>query len=163
MQFGMMTPVEPTPRERTPWASALHIGWRAWSIGIGAAVVSAAAIAVPTRLVSNPWFTRMTPTRPQDYAFLVLSAVLLGATIAVTGRARGILGRGPVAGGLGTFVAVGCPVCNKAVVMLLGVGGATTWFAPLQPVIAVIALVVLFAAFRAGVRSLATGSCPAPT
>ena len=89
----------------------------------------------------------------------MLSSLLLGATVAVT-RGGGVVGGRSLAGGFGTFLAVGCPVCNKLVVMLLGVGGAMTWFAPLQPVIAVLALIILFGALRAGVRSLTAASCP---
>ncbi|MFP5579461.1 MAG: hypothetical protein ACLGIZ_14710, partial [Acidimicrobiia bacterium] len=37
------------------------------------------------------------------------------------------------AGGLLTFFAVGCPVCNKVVLVALGSAGALTWFEPVQP------------------------------
>jgi len=37
---------------------------------------------------------------------------------------------------LATF-AIGCPICNKLVVALLGVSGALTCWAPLQPLIGV--------------------------
>jgi hypothetical protein len=37
------------------------------------------------------------------------------------------------AGTLLSFFSVGCPVCNKVVVLLLGVGGAMTLFNPLRP------------------------------
>ena len=40
-------------------------------------------IAIPTRLVPNGFFSRMTPTRPQDYVFLAISASLLGLTLAL--------------------------------------------------------------------------------
>ncbi len=46
-------------------------------------------------------------------------------------------------GGLLAFFAVGCPVCNKLVLMALGASGAMTWFAPLQPFLAVTSLVLL--------------------
>jgi hypothetical protein len=38
-------------------------------------------------------------------------------------------------GGVAAFLAIGCPICNKVVVATLGVSGAMTVFAPLQPVI----------------------------
>jgi hypothetical protein len=44
--------------------------------------------------------------------------------------------------------------------MLLGTGGAMTWFAPLQPVIAVMGVLILATALRSGVRSLQLTSCP---
>lgn len=69
-------------------------------------------------------------------------------------RAAGHAGTDPparlagVAGLLG-FFAVGCPVCNKLVVVALGTTGALQWFAPLQPVLAVASVVALAVALRA--------------
>jgi hypothetical protein len=51
-------------------------------------------------------------------------------------------------GGLLTAFAVGCPVCNKLVVATLGVSGAMTLWAPLQPVLAVLSIVGLGWALR---------------
>lgn len=144
---------------RTSWDVLRSLGWRSWVFGALAAGAAALAIAVPTRLVANPWFSRMTPTRPQDYVFLVVSSLLLGATLAV-GRHRTLSGASPLTGGVATYLAVGCPVCNKIVVMLLGSGGAMTWFAPLQPVIALVGVGVLVTALRSGIRSLQYPSCP---
>jgi hypothetical protein len=144
---------------QTTWSALRSIGWRPWAFGALTAAAIALVIAVPTRLVANPWFSRMTPTRPQDYVFLVVSSVLLAATLAV-GRHRTLSGARPLASGVATYLAVGCPVCNKVVVMLLGTGGAMTWFAPLQPVIAAMGVLILATALRSGVRSLQVTSCP---
>lgn len=121
-------------------------------------VLAGAAIAVPTRFVPNDLFRRMTPTRPQDYVFWVLGAALTGAVLGL----RRVGNRGDAAamsGGLGTFLAVGCPVCNKLVVALLGVGGATSVFAPLQPVIGLASLGLLVWALRSRLRDLSSSSC----
>ena len=134
------------------------IGWRSWAFGVACASVVALLIAVPTRLVPNPWFTRMTPTRTEDYLFLAASSTLLAATLAV-GRQRALSGARPITGGVATYLAVGGPVCNKIVVLLLGTGGALTWFAPLQPVIGLAGLAVLATALRSGLRSLDEPSC----
>lgn len=40
------------------------------------------------------------------------------------------------------WFAVGCPVCNKLALVALGYSGALTWFAPLQPLLAVTAVVL---------------------
>lgn len=143
----------------TTWSALRSLGWRSWLFGAVASGAAALLIAVPTRLVANPWFTRMTPTRPQDYVFLVVSSLLLGASLAV-GRHQRLSGTRPLAGGVATYLAVGCPVCNKIVVMLLGTGGAMTWFAPLQPLIAIAGVLVLAMALRSSVRSLQVTACP---
>lgn len=47
-----------------------------------------------------------------------------------------------MAGAFLAWFAVGCPVCNKFALLALGYSGAITWFAPFQPVLAVLALVL---------------------
>ena len=39
--------------------------------------------------------------------------------------------------------AVGCPVCNKPIVVLLGASGALELWAPLQPVLGAVTIVFL--------------------
>jgi hypothetical protein len=55
-------------------------------------------------------------------------------------------------GGLLSFFAVGCPVCNKLVVIALGTVGAREWFEPIQPYLAVASIVLIAAALRARLR-----------
>ncbi|MDN6605024.1 hypothetical protein [Brevibacterium sp.] len=69
-------------------------------------------------------------------------------------------GFGTVGGMLGWF-AVGCPVCNKIALLVLGYTGALTYFAPLQPVLAVLSVVLLLVAVV--VRLKGQFSCPVPT
>lgn len=145
-------------RSRTPWSRLSSIGVRAWIDGAAAAVASVVLIAVPTRLIPNPWFSRMTPTRPQDYLFLAISSSLVGASVAVA-RHAARANRSAVVGGFGTFIAVGCPVCNKLVITFLGTGAALSWFAPLQPVIAAASIGLVFAGFRRSVRAMEQPAC----
>lgn len=46
-------------------------------------------------------------------------------------------------GGLGAFLAIGCPVCNKVALILLGTSGALSVWAPLQPVLGAASLALL--------------------
>jgi len=116
-----------------------------------AAILSFAAvavIAVPTRLVPNDYFRRMTPTRPLDYVLLVLTAPLVGMTASIALRRRD--GREKAAAGSAfvTTLAVGCPICNRVVVALLGVSGALSIWAPLQPLLGFSAIAVLLYTLR---------------
>ena len=70
----------------------------------------------------------------------------------VEDMAKDPAGRLGVAAGLVTFFAVGCPVCNKLVLLALGASGAVTWFAPLQPILAVASVVVMAIALRLRLR-----------
>ncbi|WP_245178539.1 hypothetical protein [Streptomyces montanisoli] len=45
--------------------------------------------------------------------------------------------------GLLSAFAVGCPICNKLVVLAIGVSGALSYFAPVQPVLAVASVALL--------------------
>jgi hypothetical protein len=48
-------------------------------------------------------------------------------------------------GGIAAFFAIGCPICNKLVVAALGVSGALSIFAPLQPLIGAASVALLAA------------------
>ena len=64
------------------------------------------------------------------------------------------------AGGLLSFFAVGCPVCNKIVLLALGTAGARQWFEPFQPILAILSLALLSYALWSRLSS--TEACPIP-
>lgn len=113
--------------------------------GLGAAIATTLLIGIPTVLIPNPWFARTVAVRPQDYLFLAVTVVLtamLAASYALPAACP--LQEGKLAaGGLLSFIAVGCPVCNKVVVLALGASGAMSYFAPVQPLIALVSIALL--------------------
>lgn len=79
------------------------------------------------------------------------------ASAADEGRAS-VLG---YAGGLGAFLAIGCPVCNKVALVLLGASGALSIWAPLQPLLGLVSVALLAGALAWRLRMRALGSaCP---
>ncbi|MQA06883.1 MAG: hypothetical protein GEV07_30725 [Streptosporangiales bacterium] len=136
---------------------------RHWLIAAAGAVVAALVIGVPTGVVPTPLYTRMTPVLWWNYPVWAVSAVLTGLITGTYVRAssgsRPRQGRA-VAGGLLSVFAVGCPICNKLVVLALGTSGALSYFAPLQPVLALASLAVLAVALRQRLR--AQQACPVP-
>jgi len=117
---------------------------RAAAYALAGTVVTALVIAIPTAVLPNPLFTRMTPVRPLDYAFLAASAILSGLVLATYAAGAGDRCQTRAgAGGFLAFLAIGCPICNKIVVALLGVGGAFAYFEPLQPVLGLASVVLL--------------------
>lgn len=118
---------------------------RALLYGLLTGAFATLVIGIPTLIIPNHWFSRMVPVRPQDYVILgltVLLTALLGATYALPAACP--LQEGKLAGGgLLSFLAVGCPVCNKIVVLAIGMSGATSYFEPLQPLIALAGLALL--------------------
>ena len=124
------------------------------------------AIGVPTDVLPNPWFTRMTPVRPLDLVLWPLTSIVLGALLATfvlpgdASRSRSVsTGAG---GGLLSVFAIGCPVCNKLVVALLGLSGALTYFEPVQPVLGIAALALGVYGLRRRIRDLGR-PCPVPS
>lgn len=66
-----------------------------------------------------------------------------------------------LSGGLLSYLAVGCPICNKLVVLMLGTSGALTFFAPAQLYIGLASLALLGWTLRLRARAIA-GPCPIP-
>ena len=131
-----------------------------------ASALFALAVGVPTGLVPTAFFTRMTPVLWWNYAVWPVAAVLGGLVVATYIRRPGHTAprNGAAAasgGGLVTAFAVGCPVCNKPVVAVLGTSGAVTVWAPVQPVLAVLSIVGLVWALRRRLRS--EYACPVST
>jgi len=142
---------------------ARWFGPRAWLVSMVAALATLALIGLPTRLIPNPFFTRMTPTRPQDYVIWVATAALAGliaGTFVLSRRPSGQVRL--LSGGLLSFLAVGCPVCNKLVVLLLGTSGALGFFAPAQLYLGLGALAMLAVTLHLRVRALTRLSCDVP-
>ena len=137
--------------------------WRAarWGVAAGAALLTALAVGPPPAVIPNPPCARSGATPWWGYPVLALTAVLAGILLATyvrtgiradippdDGDGDGAPGRrrtsrlGTV-GGLLSFFAVGCPVCNKLVLLALGTSGAMNVWQPLQPLLAVASLVLL--------------------
>jgi hypothetical protein len=118
---------------------------------------------VPTGIIDTPFFVRMTPVEWWNYPFWLVSAVLVGLLTATyvsgpePGHAAGASGK-TLGGSLFSVFAIGCPICNKLVVLALGTGGAMTYFAPVQPVLGFLSVGLLLYALR--VRLAGERSCP---
>lgn len=142
--------------------SALRV-WppQRWMVAAAVAAAYVLAVGVPTDLVPNPVFGREIPPTWWSGPALAVSAVLTGL-LAGTYVAAGSLGpdaeaRRGVTGGFLNFFAVGCPVCNKAVLLALGSAAAVTWFEPLQPLLQLAAMGLL--AWAVDARLRASSAC----
>lgn len=113
-------------------------------IAVGVALFTLLVIAIPTDLIPNPVFGRQVEPTAWAWPVAILTAVLAGVLIALPRptSCRPATRTGIIGGGL-AYLAVGCPTCNHLVVLALGATGALTWFAPIQPYLALIALAIL--------------------
>lgn len=140
-------------------------GWpaRRWLLAALAAAASALAIGIPTGVVPTSFYSRMTPVVWWDYSFWAISALALGLIAATYVRlsTADTSGSGrAVSGGILSTFAVGCPICNKIVVALLGVGGTLDYWAPLQPFLGLLSVALLLATLTLRLRG--ERGCPVP-
>lgn len=143
------------------WRGVLAWPRRRWVVAAAWAIGTVLVVGVPTAMIPTPIFGREIPTTWWAWPVLVATAVvggLLGATY-VRGAEEKLDARG-LAGGLLAYFAVGCPVCNKLALVALGYAGAMQWFAPVQPWLGVLALVLL--AYALDRRLRGEIACPVP-
>ena len=121
---------------RGPWTQLVAWPRRRWlAAGLGAVGI-VAVIGISTAMIPTPIFGRAVPTTWWAWPVLAITAVLgglLGATYVRDPDAPVRESRFGMAGGLLSYFAVGCPVCNKLALLALGYTGALQWFAPAQP------------------------------
>ncbi len=140
---------------------------RQWSVAAAGAVATALAMGLPTDVIPNPVFDRPVPVTWWSIPALAVASILAGLLLATYVRDSAATperldrpGRIGGVGGVLTFFAVGCPVCNKLVVVAIGTTGAMELFAPLQQVLAIASVVLLALALRGRLRGAL--SCPLP-
>ncbi len=161
-----------TPRD---WLAAVaDARYLAWSAAAG--VAGLVAFGLVSAIIPNPVFGREIPPEPFAIAVWLASGLLMGLLagtylappptplVALPGdggasaRRTSTLG---YAGGLAAFLAIGCPVCNKIALVLLGASGALSIWAPLQPLVGLASLGLLAAALAWRLRVRARGNaCP---
>jgi hypothetical protein len=156
----------PLPLEIRPPSIRSTLDRRFLALAAVGSAVSLLSLGLASAIIPNPVFGRTIP--PDAFAIAVwlaaapLTGVLLATFVASPrvflepeGRDAGTSGL--TVGGLATFFAIGCPVCNKIVLLALGTSGALTVFAPIQPLIGLASLVVLVVSVRWSLRRRALG------
>lgn len=135
-------------------------GLRTWTsrqymVAVAVTIAFGLLVGIATVLIPNSWFARDIATVWWNYPVWILTSIGAGMLTATYVQAPSAAldsteespeqkrtTRMGIAGGLLTWFAVGCPVCNKIALLALGYSGAITWFAPLQPVLALAALLL---------------------
>ena len=136
-----------------------------WTVALVVTFVVALVTGIPTGIISTSFYTRMTPVLWWNYPVWAVTAVLAGLLAATyaskdDGRTGGVSGR-VGAGSVLSALAVGCPICNKVVVALLGVSGALGIWAPLQPLIGLASIALLGGALYLRLRTPRVCKIPA--
>jgi hypothetical protein len=161
----------------------LDARYLAWSAAAG--VLGLVAFGLVSAIIPNPVFGRQIAPEPFAIVVWLVSGLLMGllagtylaptpevptAIPAPTGavalasdpgaaaRSTSVLG---YAGGLAAFLAIGCPVCNKVALVMLGTSGALSIWAPLQPLVGLASVGLLAASLAWRLRMRNRGNaCP---
>jgi hypothetical protein len=170
-----------TPRAYV--STILDARYLAWSAVV--AVLGLVAFGLVSAIIPNPIFGRQIAPEPFAIVVWLVSGLLMGllagtylapapavpaafpvpgvafaleAGPGAEGRRTSALG---YAGGLAAFLAIGCPVCNKVALVLLGTSGALSIWAPLQPLVGLASVALLAASLAWRLRMRARGNaCP---
>lgn len=148
---------------------AMALAWQAlrlWKmrqlrVALIAAVLIGVVIGVATVLIPNPMFARDIAPVWWNYPVWILTSLVSGMLLATYLRPVTIAGgeqpempegdapdsqhrqgKLGMAGAFLSWFAVGCPVCNKLALIAFGYSGAITYFAPVQPILGVAALLL---------------------
>ena len=132
-----------------------------------AGLAVAALVALPTAVIPNPIFGRAIEVTWWSYPVVILSGILGGMLIATYVREPGQeeidkAAKVGTVGGFLAFFAVGCPVCNKLVLLALGASGAMSWFAPVQPFLAVASVIVMAWALHIRLKGMTSCTVSSP-
>ena len=139
------------------------VGLWSWPRALIGGALSVIAVGVPTDVMDNPLFTRMSPVRWWEVPVLLCIAVLTAMWAGLRPpRTEGVGSARTWGSSLLGALAVGCPVCNKVVIALLGTSGALGLWAPLQPMLALASLIILATAVvaRWRLRGCTPETCP---
>jgi hypothetical protein len=151
---------------------------RLLGMGLLLGLVILVAFGLVSAIIPSPVFGRTIAPEPFAIVTWIVSAPLAGVLaatyfvrppaqdatpLAATGQAADSSGSAAngstlgTVGGIGVFLAIGCPVCNKLALVLLGTSGALTVFAPIQPIIGAASVALLGATLMWRLRRRADG------
>jgi uncharacterized membrane protein len=121
---------------------------RRWITVAVSAIVTGLVISIPTAVLENSVFGREIAVTNWSVPVIVITSVLSGLLFATylkndSANTEDTSLKIGTAGAFFSFLAVGCPVCNKIALIALGYSGAMNYFAPVQPFLAFAGVAIL--------------------
>lgn len=137
-----------------PFTAFLSWPLRRWIVAAAVATGTFLLLGLSTAVIPNPVFGRSIPPTSWAMNVLIATSVLTGLLTAtyVAATAPSGLNRKGTAGALLAYLAIGCPVCNKLALIVLGASGAVQFFAPMQPYLAAAGIIALLWALSVRLR-----------
>jgi len=124
-----------------------------WAVAVGSSILTGLFISLPTAIIKTPIFGREIEVTPWSVPVVIATSILSGMLFATYIKMEQSIDedRSLKVGGAGalfSFLAVGCPVCNKLALITLGYSGAIQYFSPVQPYLAAAGILLLAYALR---------------
>jgi hypothetical protein len=121
---------------------------RRWITATVSAIVTGLVISIPTAVLENSVFGREIAVTSWSVPVIVITSILSGLLFATyikndSANTEDTSLKIGTAGAFFSFLAVGCPVCNKIALVALGYSGAINYFAPVQPFLAFAGVAIL--------------------
>ena len=121
---------------------------RRWITATVSAIVTGLVISIPTAVLENSVFGREIAVTSWSVPVIVITSILSGLLFATyvkndSANTEDTSLKIGTAGAFFSFLAVGCPVCNKIALVALGYSGAMNYFAPVQPFLAFAGVAIL--------------------
>lgn len=123
-------------------------GVRRWIVALVSSIITALFISIPTAVLENSFFGRDIEVTSWSIPVIVITSILSGLLFATYVKNDPANGEDTsikvgTAGAFFSYIAVGCPVCNKIAFLALGYSGAIKYFAPVQPFLAALGVSIL--------------------
>ncbi len=121
---------------------------RRWITVAVSAIITGLVISIPTAVLENSVFGREIAVTSWSVPVVVITSILSGLLFAtyiknVSANTEDTSLKIGTVGAFFSFLAVGCPVCNKIALVALGYSGAMNYFAPVQPFLAFAGVAIL--------------------
>ncbi len=121
---------------------------RRWITATVSAIFTGLVISIPTAVLENSVFGREIAVTSWSVPVIVITSILSGLLFATyikndSANTEDTSLKIGTAGAFFSFLAVGCPVCNKIALVALGYSGAMNYFAPVQPFLAFAGVAIL--------------------
>jgi hypothetical protein len=156
--FGLVSAIVPNPvfgRSVPPEPFAIVV----WLVSAPLMGLLAATYMVPAAYAPGAQPIPLAPAVSGSAAAATHAASPTASTSAAA-RDGSLLG---TLAGFGAFLAIGCPLCNKIVLVVLGASGAMSIWAPIQPIVGAVSVALLAATVAWRLRRRAAGdACPVP-
>lgn len=114
--------------------------------GIVVTVLMSLFLGIPTAVIENSIYTRMTPATTLDMFFLIVTSILFGIYtslilyIIITKKRRTIPAKQGIGGVIGSFFAISCPLCIQLFVWIFGAAFLMKYYNPLRPFIGILSI-----------------------